>query len=211
MIKDIYYWDYFNSLIQGNKHRCREIVVSLLEAETDIKEIYTGLLQKSLYKIGKMWEEGKVSIAEEHLAAKITEHLVDFAMQQKDIASSTGKSIILTCVDKEFHDIGARMVSNIFEINGWQVYFLGANTPRNEVLSLIEIRKPDVLGISFSLYINFIRFIELVDAVYNKFPNQNILIGGQGLFNDNFNALEKYPSAKYIFSLKDLEKYITTF
>lgn len=211
MIKDVHYWDYFNSLTQGNKHRCREIVVSLAEEKTDIKYIYINLLQKSLYKIGKMWEEGKISIAEEHIATKITEYLVDISCELYPKSPSNGRTILLTGVDKDFHDIGARMVANIFELQGWTAVFLGGNTPKREVLNMIETTKPEIVGITYSLYINFLRFVELLDAISTQFPNQKILIGGQGLSSDTNNTLAKYPNAEYICSLTELEERLINY
>lgn len=211
MIKEVYYWDYFNSLLKGDKHHCKEIVVSLLEGGTDIKEIYIELLQKSLYKIGKMWEDGKSSIAEEHIASKITEYLIDISLQNSTPSEPTGKKMLLTCIDKEFHDLGARMVVNLFELNGWDTVFPGANTPKKEVLDMIEIFNPDVVGISFSLYINYIRFFELLESIKLKFPDKPVLIGGQGLANDMSNKLSNYPNAKYVRSLDELEEYINSY
>ncbi len=208
MIRDVQYWDFFNSLTQGDKHRCREILVTLAESGTCIKDIYINLIQKSLYKIGKMWEEGKISIAEEHMATKISEYLVDISTQFFTHADSCGKTIVLTGIDKDFHDIGARMVSNIFELHGWDTVFIGGNTPKKEVLAMIENSKPDVLGITFSLYINFIRFVELLEAIKAEFPEQKVLIGGQGLANDNKNTLANFPNATYVCSIEELEKYI---
>ncbi len=211
MIKEVYYWDYFNSLLKGDKHHCKEIVVSLLEDGTDIKEIYIELLQKSLYRIGKMWEDGNISIAEEHIASKITEYLIDISIQYAKQSEPSGKSLLLTCIDKEFHDLGARMVVNLFEIHGWKTIFPGANTPKKEVLNMIEVHKPDVVGISFSLYINYVRFFELVDCIKSNFPNQPVLIGGQGLANDYSNKLSNFSNTTYVRSIDELEEYIKSF
>ncbi len=208
MIRDVQYWDFFNALTQGDKHHCKEIFVSLAENGTDIKDIYINLIQRSLYRIGKMWEEGKISIAEEHMATKITEYLVDISSQYFTPAPSCGKTIVITGIDKDFHDIGARMVSSIFELHGWNTVFLGGNTPKREVLALIGNTRPDVLGITYSLYINFLRFVELLDAIKNEFPGQSLLIGGQGLASDTNNTLAKYPNAVYVKSLEELEKFI---
>ena len=208
MIRDVQYWDFFNALTQGDKHRCKEIFVSLAGSGTDIKDIYTNLIQKSLYKIGKMWEEGKISIAEEHMATKISEYLVDISTQYYKPVTSCGKTAIITGIDKDFHDIGARMVTNIFELHGWNSFFLGGNTPKKEVLALIESSKPDILGITYSLYINFIRFVELLEAIKAEFPGQRILIGGQGLANDDKNTLANFPNATYVCSLDELERFI---
>ena len=75
-IKEVYFLDFFNSLISGEKINCARIVDSLVNENVDIKEIYTELFQRSLYRIGKMREQNQLSIAEEHAATQIVESLI---------------------------------------------------------------------------------------------------------------------------------------
>lgn len=208
MIKDIYFWDYFNNLLEGNKQKCREIVLELYNNGTDIKEIYTDLMQKAMYRVGKLWEEGRLTISEEHLATKVTEYLVDSTLDIVSAPEKNGKTAVITCIDKEFHDLGARIVTNLFELNGWDTAFLGSNTPAREIIRVIGQKKPDMLGISYSLYLNHLRFMELMGLISKKFPDLKILIGGQGLNNSDPSVLESYPNAVYITSLYQLDGII---
>jgi len=208
MIKDIYFWDYFNNLLEGNKQKCREIVLELYNDGTDIKELYTDLMQKAMYRVGKLWEEGRLTISEEHLATKVTEYLVDSTLDIVSAPEKNGKTAVITCIDKEFHDLGARIVTNMFELNGWDTAFLGSNTPSREIIRVIEQKKPDMLGISYSLYLNHLRFLELMGLISKKFPDLKILIGGQGLNNSDPAVLESYPNAVYITSLYQLDGII---
>ncbi len=211
MIKDIYFWDYFNNLLEGNKQKCKEIVLELLNEGTDIKELYTDLMQKAMYRVGKLWEEGRLTISEEHLATKVTEYLVDSTRDLVSVPERIGKTAVITCIDKEFHDLGARIVTNIFELNGWDTAFLGSNTPAREILRVIEQKKPDMLGISYSLYLNHLRFMELMGLISGKFPALRILIGGQGLSNTDPSVLESFPNAVYITSLYQLDDLIKNY
>jgi methanogenic corrinoid protein MtbC1 len=44
------------------------------------------------------------------------------------------------------------MIADIFELNGWDGYFLGANMPVHELIKFIDDKKPDLLDLSLSIY-----------------------------------------------------------
>lgn len=207
MLKQVHYLDYYNSLLEGNKERCADIIRTLIEDGTDLKEIYTDLFQKSLYQIGNLWDKSKLSIPEEHLATQITESLIS-RFSPANGKDKSGKKALITCIDKEYHELGAKMAANIFEMNGWQSYFLGASVPTKEILKFIKLKEPDVLGISFSLYLNLLRFTELIDHITKIFPDQKIIVGGQALKDNNGEILKKYPDIKYFESIHDLDSYL---
>lgn len=207
MLKQVHYLDYYNSLLEGNKERCADIIRSLIEEGTDLKEIYTELFQKSLYQIGNLWDKSKLTIPEEHLATQITESLIS-RFSPSNGKNKTDKKALITCVDKEYHELGAKMAANIFEMNGWQSFFLGASVPAKEILKFIKLKEPDMVGISFSLYLNLLRFTEVIDHIKKIFPDLKIIVGGQALKEDNGDVLKKYPDIKYFESILDLDSYL---
>ena len=207
-IKEVYFLDFFNSLISGEKINCARIVDSLVNENVDIKEIYTGLFQRSLYRIGKMWEQNQLSIAEEHAATQIVESLIGSVQPKYNPSAQNGKKVIVSCVDKEFHLIGARMAAHIFELNGWDVTFLGASTPTREMIKLIEQKKPEIVGLSFNFYLNYLRLLEEIDMIRKNFPEQKILVGGQGIKNTDENMLKKYNNLFYFDSVNELDNYL---
>lgn len=205
-ISQSYFLDYYNNLVDGNKEKCSAIVGSLLDDGIDLKEIYTELFQKSLYRIGKLWDHNELTIPEEHMATQITEALISkFAPPSP--ANAKYKSVV-TCIDKEFHELGAKMVSHVFEMCGWKTYYLGASVPSKEIVKYVKRIDPDVIALSWSLYLNLGRFLELVDGLVKFFPNKKIVVGGQALNGNSDNILKKYPNVIYIPSLYDLEEYL---
>jgi len=42
------------------------------------------------------------------------------------------------------------MVADMLEMNGWDGYFIGANTPLPELIRFIESKNPDLIGLSLS-------------------------------------------------------------
>lgn len=208
MIRDVYYLDYFNGLLEGDKNRCRAVVDRLLEEKTGIIEIYTDLFQKSLYQVGKMWDHSKLSIGEEHIGTQITEELLYYCSSKIVPDKQINKKALVSCINKEFHKIGARMAADMFVLNGWETYFLGASTPTKEILKYVEAKKPDIVGLSFSFYINVMKLIDVVREIKQKFPDQKIILGGRAELNGQAEMLSKFEDVHYFDSIVGLDNFL---
>lgn len=211
MVSEVYFLDYTNGLLQGDKEKCSSIVEKLLSEKVNIKDIYVDLFQRSLYNIGKMWEQGQLSIADEHMGTEITKCLINKYAYKIASKMKVGKSALITCVDKEFHEIGARMAADVFELNGWNTYFLGACTPTREIVKFIKIKKPDIVGLSFNFYMNVMRLLEVIDHIRKNFPQQEIIVGGHGLSREKENPLGNHQNIKQFSSVKELDNYLKEF
>ncbi len=208
MIREVYYLDYFNGLLEGNKNVCRRIVDKLLEEKTDIIEIYTGLFQKTLYQVGKMWDLNKLSVGDEHLGTEITEELLYYCSSRITPVRQLNKKALVTCVNKEYHKLGARMAADVFVLNGWETYFLGASTPNKEILKYIDLKKPEIVGLSFSFYINVMKLFDVVREIKNNFPGQRIILGGRAELNGQAEILNKYEDVHYFNTIEALNSYL---
>ena len=211
MIAEVYFLDYTNGLLQGEKEKCVGIVEKLLSEKVEIKDIYVDLFQRSLYHIGKMWEQGQLSIADEHIGTEITKSLMNKYAGKITSNKKIGKTALISCIDKEFHEIGARMAADVFELNGWNTYFLGASMPTREIVKFIEVKKPDVVGLSFNFYLNILRLFEVIDHIKKNYPAQQIIVGGQGVTREKENLLNKYPEIKQFSTVKELDDYLKEF
>ena len=208
MISEAVYYHYVNALLEGNKAECVQIIADLLDNETDIKSIYNEIFQKSMYRIGHLWEKDRLSVAKEHEATKITESLLNLVYPKIYETEKTEYEVVITCIEKEFHEIGPRIVSDYFELNGWHSTFLGSNTPQQEVLDIIEEKNPDVVGVSNTFYINIARLMKLTQKISTKFPDQQVILGGQALNNDSLKSIQKNDNIKVISNLEELDIFI---
>ncbi len=208
MIREVYYLDYFNGLLEGDRNRCRSVIDRLLEEKTDIIEIYTGLFQKSLYQVGKMWDQNKLSVGDEHLGTEITEELLYYCSSRITPSRQLNKKALVSCVNKEFHKLGARMAADVFVLNGFETYFLGASTPTREILKYIDVKKPEYVGLSFSFYINIMKLLEVVREIKNNFPDQRIILGGRAELNGQAEVLTKYDDVLYFNTIEALNSYL---
>jgi MerR family transcriptional regulator, light-induced transcriptional regulator len=209
MITDPLYRQYLHLLLQGNRNGCARIVQQLLDQNIDIKALYTELFQKSLYRVGELWESNQISVAREHLVTAITEGLLNLVYPRLfEKERATPKKVIISCAANEFHQIGGKMAADIFELNGWDSHFLGANTPVEHMLEYIQEEKPDLVGLSVSVYCNMPALKAGLEAIKSDFKDLDVFVGGQA-FNWGGRDLVKQSGARYIPSLDVLDTIIT--
>lgn len=208
MITKEIYDQYLENLVSGNRNKCREIVETLMKANIEIKDLYINLFQTSMYQVGDMWESNQISVATEHLATSITESLMTLIYPNIFSKEHTGKRAIITCIANEFHQIGARMVADIFEINGWDGYFLGTNTPIQDLINFIQIKNPDLVCFSLSVYFNINELIKTLEAVRSQYPKLRIIVGGQAFRWGGKEIAETYTNVLYIDTLDKLENLL---
>lgn len=172
--------EYTEALLKGDRNRASTLVQDLVKQEVPVKDIYTKIFQASQYEIGRLWLSNKISVAQEHYSSAATQMIMSQLYPIIFSSERKGKTFIGTCIGGELHEIGIRMVSDFFEMEGWDTFYLGANTPVSSVIQTIAGKKADLVGLSASMpyhlsimkeYINEIRMGD-----YEKIPR--IIIGG---------------------------------
>jgi signal transduction histidine kinase/methanogenic corrinoid protein MtbC1 len=202
------YRRYLDALLVGDIAYCRAEVQAWLDAGRGVRTLYEDLIQRALYDLGALWECGRASVADEHLATAISESLLNLSYPHLFDRPSTGCSALVTCAANEHHQIGARMVADIFELHGWRSDFLGANTPQGDVLALMANRRPQVVGLSLTVHRHLEQLLELAGSIRGLFPEVPIIVGGQGLGDAGRARVEAISGVRAIGSLAELEAWI---
>ena len=205
MITNELYQTYLNSLLKSDRGACLDIVTTFLEDKIEIRELYTELFQKSMYRVGELWEINEISVAREHLATTITENMLSITYPHIFTGLQSEKKAIISCTANEYHQLGGKMVADIFELHGWDAHFLGVNTPVNELLTCIDEIKPDLVGLSLAVYFNIAALEATLEAIHVHFNNLDILVGGHAFIWGGTGVLKKFPGTNYLASLAQLE------
>ena len=208
MITEDTYNRYLSHLLAGDRFECRKIVESLLDANANIRDLYLQLFQRSLYRVGELWETNRISVATEHLATSITETLLTLAYPKLFSTEHIGKKAVISCGMNEYHQVGGRMVADILELNGWDSYYLGANTPTQDLVQYIDKTQPDMLGLSLSIYFNMPALVETIVEVRANFPRLDIIAGGQAFRWGGADAVKDQANVILVPSITELENLI---
>lgn len=199
------YRRFFDALLSGNRILCHRLTTELLESEDAIRDLYLVLYQRALYEIGSLWEQNAISVATEHLATSIIEGLFTLAAPILFSKPRTDRSAIICCVPGEYHQVGARIVADIFELHGWHSFFLGANTPVADVKRIVAERSPDLLALSLTLPKNEHSLMRMMEEMRNKFRELPIYVGGQAFREGGLQWHDIFPNTHYINSMDRLE------
>lgn len=203
--------EFLDALILGNYSQCSALAHSYLANQNSIKELYEYIIKKSLYNVGELWEYNKISVSTEHLASSVVEAIMNQLYLEIISTERNEKTVVAACVENEFHQIGIKMISDVFEMNSWNALFLGSNTPTADLLSFIKLRNPDLVAISLSLYFNLPSLEKMIQKVQKEFPNLPILVGGQAFLHGGEDVLLKYDNVVYKPDLNRTEVFIKNF
>lgn len=171
---------YLQALLRGERRAAGQIILNAVDRGTPIKDVYLGVFQPCQREIGRLWQTNQVSVAQEHYCTAATQ-LVMSQLYPRLFSGERGAGrLVATCVASELHEIGIRMVADFFELEGWDTYYLGANTPIESVVRTLAEQRADVLGISATLAYHLDQVERLIQAVRRHVIGREviILVGG---------------------------------
>lgn len=160
----------------------RTAVEAVTSGYVTIGVLYRDVLTPLLVAEGAGWQRGTVAVWEEHLASAsvrtIVEILYPGVLKAKAAAPETGRSVLLACPPEEAHDLGLRMVADRFDMAGWTTYFLGADTPLDEIADAARRLGVDAIVMSSSTHWHRVAVRHAVDYLKGALPHVDVWVGG---------------------------------
>ncbi|WP_211747610.1 cobalamin-dependent protein [Paenibacillus sp. Marseille-Q4541] len=171
---------YLESLLSADREAAWSVVVELLEAGTSVKDIYIFIFQRSQLEIGRLWQMGNITVAQEHLCTAATQANISKLYPYWLTNGNNGYKMLAACVGSELHEIGLRMLTDHFEMEGWDTYYLGANVPHEGIIDSIQKYNVDVLALSVTMTFHVHLAKRLIDEVRSNPATKDvsIIVGG---------------------------------
>lgn len=172
---------YLEAQVAANRDRALAVIMDALEAGMDLETLYLQVIAPAQAEIGRLWLTGRISVATEHAATAITQTLLGALSRFRAATPRSGRTVLVACVGKELHEVGARIVADFFDMSGWDVYYLGANTPLDVIVAATAERKPDVLALSATMAPHLTDLRIVIDGVRMSGATQDtkIIVGGR--------------------------------
>jgi len=207
------YKAFVQAILLPDINQAMDISNEFIQNNEDIALFWQGVILPSLYEVGRQWANNMITVGREHLATSIVQKVM--ALHYPKILNRIefdAKRIVVACSPNELHEVGARMVSDLLELQGFNVLFLGANTPNSGIIDIIKLKSPIAIAISTTLVGNVVAVKELIEEI-NKEPgieNLKTIVGGQAYLADE--ALWKETKADfYANNISDMIEYIESF
>lgn len=172
--------EYLESLLNQDRKKAYHLIIDAIKDGTTIENIYMQVFQTVQHEIGRLWQYNKISVAQEHYCTAATQLIMSQLYPYIFKTRKNGLKLIASSVGDELHEIGIRMVADLFELAGWESYYFGANTPQESILrSVVEI-KPDLIAISCTLTPHLQNVREIISEIrtQSEISHIPILVGG---------------------------------
>ncbi|MCF7927314.1 MAG: cobalamin-dependent protein [Candidatus Izimaplasma sp.] len=206
------YKNYLSHILNRNKPKAIKTIMDMKDQDIPIIDIYTSVLQPTMYKVGQLWHENKISVAMEHYATVITQYIM--SLFYSTLFSNThNKGKLISCVvGNELHELGIRMISDIFEQDGWDTTFLGSNIPPAEVLRMVKSIEPRIIALSLTMPEHLSELKTLISDIRKLEVTTNpiIFVGGRPFILDE-TLYETVNADDYALDIEDFLKKVKQF
>ena len=143
---------YGQALSAGDADEARRVVDDAIDRGIGQASIYFGIFAPALADIGDAWISGELNIAAEHHATSITLREIGRVGEigRSNRKRENGGTVIVAAVEGEMHWVGIRMISELFQMDGWNVADLGQDNPIDDLAKLVKQRQPDLVVLSLT-------------------------------------------------------------
>jgi MerR family transcriptional regulator, light-induced transcriptional regulator len=171
---------YLKALLRAERQPAHQLILEAVAAGTSVKDIYLHVFQRTQHEIGRLWQLNQITVAQEHYCTAATQLIMSQLYPHIFSTERNNRRLVTTCVSDELHEIGLRIVSDFFEMEGWDTFYLGANTPTRSIIQMIADHQPDLLAISATMTFHVQRVAELIAAVRSSEAGRKlkIMVGG---------------------------------
>jgi methanogenic corrinoid protein MtbC1 len=184
MVKEAILERYLSSLIEGDRKACRAAIEQSLQSGMPANLVYVDIIWPIMVEVEQLWRSDRITASEEHLATRINRTIVDQLQNKLPRRPGKNKKIAICCAQVELQELGAQIMADLFESDGWEVKFLGGGLTNDDILAFTHEYAPDILLIYGTTPKQAPDVRRLIDTIkdIDAWPNMRIMVSG-GLFN----------------------------
>lgn len=172
---------YLRHVLEGDRLAAIETLETALRGGAALNDLYTGILAPAQEEIGRLWANGELSVAEEHHATETTVLAMAQFFRRRMETPRNRKTVVTAAATHDQHSLGLRMLADLFELDGWNSIFLGADVPIGDVATALTDFGADLLAVSATLSEHVIQIRRLVEHIRDDSATRAtpILVGGR--------------------------------
>jgi DNA-binding transcriptional MerR regulator len=170
-----------------------EQVLASAFALYDPEIVCVELLQRALVEVGNGWYNGEVTVQQEHFTSALTLQRLEMLISATPPPTRPERIMVATA-PADYHIFSPLLLTFLLRRRGWDVIYLGANVPADELELAIEHIKPELFVVSAQLLHTAATLKDLATAaqvhgitlafgglVFNRMPVLRNLIPGHFL------------------------------
>ena len=170
--------DYLAALMSGDATRARWLIDQAVDGGVAVRDVYLQVLAPTLQEVGERWAAGELTVAHEHYSVAVTQGIIGVLAPRIRLAPTSGRLAVVACTPGELHALGAQMVADFLEGEGWEVLALGAATPAADLAALVDDERPDLVALSTAMPNNLEAATTMVEMLRSLAEPPFVAVGG---------------------------------
>lgn len=162
-------------------------------------KFYERLLAPVMYKVGELWEAGRLNVATEHVCSNAAHTLVKIInerVSRNPVGNIKTLKVLICTPEGEYHSLGCMVIESFLRSKGYSVSNIAPSVPSDSVIAFASKYNPDLIMISMTLADNIGSANKLINKILeSRISVSHILVGGIGIesikINDQKNGLKK--------------------
>jgi methanogenic corrinoid protein MtbC1 len=136
---------YLEYLFTGQRSLASEWLFDAHDRGFGAHRLLSQIIWPAMEQIDKLRREDHISRITEHLATRINRMVADQLQQVLNHKPKDGRRLVVLCGNSQIYELGAQITSDLFEAEGWSVWFIGSDVPNDEILQFLGHLTPDLL------------------------------------------------------------------
>ena len=175
--------EFVAALQRGDADTAELVALDAVAGALSVADLYVDVIGPALAEVGHQWAQGRMTIADEHLATGIAYDVMKLVGRAATkFPRRSRERVLLAAVGSENHVTGLRMIGDLAEGAGFDVRYLGAAVPVQTLAPLIAKQAPEIVGLSVTMAGSAAQLAGALDEVLaSGHAPRGILVGGRGV------------------------------
>jgi excisionase family DNA binding protein len=169
-------------LLASDEAGAWDVLEEALASGMEPDEVLLELVAPALHSIGTLWEDGKLSVADEHRASSVAARLISRLGARFARRGHRRGTVALAAAPGDLHVLPVAIAANLLRWRGFDVVELGADTPA-EALAETVAGEPDLVavGIVCTTRSSPQAARRAIAALRQSAPHVPVLLGGAAI------------------------------
>ena len=171
---------YLEALRAADASGAYRIAAGALRQGMSTPELYQRVVAPAMHEVGALWQQGAITVADEHLATALTNRVLAALRPPPDESAAPRRGrALLAAVEGEQHALGLRMAADLLEDSGYETIYLGADVPTEALLQAVKALSPDLVALTATMGTLAPQLETVAGELRRAHPGLDLLIGGQ--------------------------------
>ncbi|MCW2983680.1 MAG: cobalamin-binding protein [Conexibacter sp.] len=173
---------YADALLAGAPRAAEGVIREAIESGLAEALIDDRVIRPALQLVGDLWADGRMTIAEEHLATAISMRVLTLQREAFRVARQrASQRVLLAGAQGEQHVVGLEMAGSLILHAGYDVRLFGADLPVGQITAAVQAHRPAVVGLTTATSLSAAHLPAALSAMRCTSPHVGIVVGGRAV------------------------------